>query len=140
MTSDRRGSSSPAGRSPAAAVQTAVGQAGSTAAGKLAAKRRAVFRLEGVHERCDAGTGDGFELLIRLHGTRVGLRGKPLERPGPGPLPTVVVDEGVPKHAVEPPCGRLCALQRVGPAESADERLLQNILRLVARPDPALQE
>jgi hypothetical protein len=175
MTSDRPGGYPTGRRPPAAAVQTAVGQAGSTAAGKLAAKRlasavqpdpgvtrrdprllgkaadadavqintakrRAIFRLEGVHQRRNAGAGHGLKLLVGRYGPFLGLGSKLKERPGPCPLTAVMVDEGIAEHAVEPRRGRLCTPQRVGPADTADERLLQNILRLVARSHPALQE
>ena len=52
----------------------------------------------------------------------------------------MMVDEGIAEHAVEPRHGRLRASQRVRPADTADERLLQDVLRLVARSHPALQE
>jgi len=63
-----------------------------------------------------------------------------MEHPSPDSLAAVVVDEGVTEDAVEPRPGRLGASQRVGPAHAADERLLQDVLRLVARTYPALEE
>ena len=67
--------------------------------------RGAVLRFERFHQGHDAGTGHRFQLLIRVEGLRLAVGSKPLQRTAPGALAPVMVDDGVPKHAVEPGCG-----------------------------------
>lgn len=105
-----------------------------------AAKCRAILGLERAYQSHDAGTHYGLELLVGWGRLILGLCGEPKKRPAPGSFTAVMVDDGVPEHPVEPGRGRLGALQSVRPANAADERLLQDVLGLVAGPHSALQE
>ena len=96
-----------------------------------AAKCRTVFGLEGVHERRDAGARDGFQLRVRRRRPILSLSSKPSKRAASGAFASVMVDEGIAKHAVEPGGRGLWTSQRAGPADAADERLLQNVLRFI---------
>ena len=88
----------------------------------------------------DAGARHRLELLVGA-GCRVcALRGELIECPTPGAFTAIMVDDGVPEHAVEPGRGGFGAPRRIRPADAADERFLQDVFGLVAGTYSPLEE
>ena len=104
------------------------------------AKRRAVLGLEGGHEGSDAGAGAGLELLVGVGRFTLGFGGQSHEGTTSAGFPAVMVDDRISEHAVEPGRGRLGAFKTIGPADAADERILEDVFGVLTRAYASLEK